>query len=1496
MSNLRSTACLLAFSLFLFSAPGKAAQAGVYAANDLLLFFQNPAGTTGTDKVVYFNLGSTFNVFRDAATPGSAAFGSTIPLGNINTILTSTYGADWTSLSSSIFFAANGQNGSTAPTSRTTQNGDYARTVYITKARTSAGSVGQANSPSPLYAPSITAVAGNIAGANNIEGMTQPGAVLADGTATTGNTLLDDYNPFFNGNPATAYSAINGGLMGSVTNASYTFGSVARVVSALDLYRVAQTSGTGTTSASIWHNANNIVATYSNDFGMAGGGSAAAYYLGTITLSSDGSVNFVARQAEPEIALTGDDLTGMTTTQGAASTHRNLTITAAKLGTNNLTIALPDGFEVSTNGGATYATTGTIAPSNGAVTATVRVRIAATATLGNLGGDVSVSAAGKTVSKPVSGTVGPPGPTLNITATLSSFVTTSGTPSAAQTFSVSGSNLTSALNVTAPPGYELRRAGSGAYASSASISHVSGTVAAAPIEIRIAASAAAGLLNGNVNVSSSGATPATLSVSGTVNAAPLLTVSPSSISGLSATQGTVSAAKTFTVSGANLTGNVTVAAPDGFEVSNGGGSYSGSLTLARTGGTLANTTISVRITAAANVGSLSGNITVSSSGASNKSVAVSGTVVPPPSITLSGTLAAFTATQGTASTAQTFTVSGANLTGNVTVTAPTNFEVSTDGTNYGNSRTLTPSSGSVASTTISVRIAASAPNGAVGGNVRINSAGAAERTLAASGVVGSQPAVSVVSNLSTFSTTQGTASVAQAFTVSGANLTGNVTVTAPANFEVSTDGASFADSLSLMVSVGSLDARTVSVRIKATAPVGAVSGNITVSSTGVTSQAVAVSGTVVPPPSITLTGILAAFSTTAGTASAAQTFTVSGANLTGDVTVTAPSGFELSSGGGSYAGGLTLTPSAGTLASTTISVRLSAAATVGSPSGSITLSSSGASSKTVAVSGTVSPSPSITVSGTLAAFTAIQGAASTAQTFTVSGSNLTGNVTVTAPDNFEVSTDGTSFITSLTLTPSGGSVASMTISVRVAASASPGPVAGNVNVAAAGAVGRTVAVTGTVAVRPRIDVTGSLTSFSTSANIASSEQTLVIGGSNLSGDITVTAPARYEVSVGGGASFATSVTLTPASGSVNRNIFVRLAAAPAGSYTGDLTFSSPEAAARAVLLSGVVTPPPTITTTGSFGSFATTVGAPSRRQSFSASGANLTADLLITAPSGYEISTDGRSYGPSLTVVRRAGSASARVFVRIAAATPVGSPSGVITLSSEGASERTLPVSGSVVPRPSISVAGDLRPFATVVGRASSSLFLTLVGSDLVGPVIVTAPRGYEVAGQRKAFARSLSLSSSRGVLNERIMIRLSRSTKAAHPRGEVKVTSTGASPLVMAVQGQVSSVPAVSLTGSPKAFAAARGRASGTQVVRVSGKDLKSVVSVTAPSGFQVSANGKNFSSRVQFNPKGGAVTNQRVWIRVASNSRARELQGSLTASSSGAETRIIRVSGRIR
>lgn len=115
---------------------------------------------------------------------------------------------------------------------------------------------------------------------------------------------------------------------------------------------------------------------------------------------------------------------------------------------------------------------------------------------------------------------------------------------------------------------------------------------------------------------------------GPVNASPTpsLTTSVSSLSGFSTTAGTASASQTFTVSGSNLTANATITAPASYEVSNNGSSYASTTTLTQSGGTISAATVWVRIAASASAGSPSGNVAVSSTGATTQNVTVSGTV------------------------------------------------------------------------------------------------------------------------------------------------------------------------------------------------------------------------------------------------------------------------------------------------------------------------------------------------------------------------------------------------------------------------------------------------------------------------------------------------------------------------------------------------------------------------------------------------------------------------------------------------------------------------------------------------------------------------------------------------------------------------------------------------------------------------------------------------------------------------------------------------------
>ena len=105
---------------------------------------------------------------------------------------------------------------------------------------------------------------------------------------------------------------------------------------------------------------------------------------------------------------------------------------------------------------------------------------------------------------------------------------------------------------------------------------------------------------------------------------------------------------------------------------------------------------------------------------------------------------------------------------------------------------------------------------------------------------------------------------------------------------------------------------------------------------------------------ISTSGTLTSFSKCGSSPSSNQTFTAQGCNLTNNISISAPTGFEISTNASSgFASSLTLTQSSGTVAATTIYVRLTAGAT-GSPSWNIALTSTGATSVNLAVSGTVS--------------------------------------------------------------------------------------------------------------------------------------------------------------------------------------------------------------------------------------------------------------------------------------------------------------------------------------------------------------------------------------------------------------------------------------------------------------------------------------------------------------------------------------------------------------
>ncbi len=111
------------------------------------------------------------------------------------------------------------------------------------------------------------------------------------------------------------------------------------------------------------------------------------------------------------------------------------------------------------------------------------------------------------------------------------------------------------------------------------------------------------------------------------------------------------------------------------------------------------------------------------------------TVSAPPAsvVTLTGTLSAFSAAVGSPSTSQSYTVEGANLTDNILITPPTDFEIRKGVDPFSNSAiTLNHTLGTVSPTTIDVRFNPAAP-GAASGNITHVSSGAVQQDLPVSG-------------------------------------------------------------------------------------------------------------------------------------------------------------------------------------------------------------------------------------------------------------------------------------------------------------------------------------------------------------------------------------------------------------------------------------------------------------------------------------------------------------------------------------------------------------------------------------------------------------------------------------------------------------------------------------------------------------------------------------------------------------------------------------------
>src|SRR5690554_5670498 len=213
------------------------------------------------------------------------------------------------------------------------------------------------------------------------------------------------------------------------------------------------------------------------------------------------------------------------------------------------------------------------------------------------------------------------------TSLLSGFLQFVGNPSPEQSVDISGMNLTADATVTVNSGdYEISLTSGGTFGASVTIPQSSGVIVPTPVYIRLNGTVAANPSNGDLLVTSAGATDLTVNLEGEISApTPTITASETSISGFSHFVGTPSAADSFMVEGFNLTADIIVNAPTNFEVATAlAGPYSTTVTLTNVSGTVASTKVYVRLNGSTMNLTQAGDITVSSTGAADKIIALTG--------------------------------------------------------------------------------------------------------------------------------------------------------------------------------------------------------------------------------------------------------------------------------------------------------------------------------------------------------------------------------------------------------------------------------------------------------------------------------------------------------------------------------------------------------------------------------------------------------------------------------------------------------------------------------------------------------------------------------------------------------------------------------------------------------------------------------------------------------------------------------------------------------
>jgi len=459
-------------------------------------------------------------------------------------------------------------------------------------------------------------------------------------------------------------------------------------------------------------------------------------------------------------------------------------------------------------------------------------------------------------------------------------------------------------------------------------------------------------------------------------------------------------------------------------------------------------------------------------------------------------------------------------------------------------------------------------------------------------------------------------------------------------------------------------------------------------------------------PSISGAATASAFTTTYGSSSASQSFPVSGANLTADITATAPTGFEVSTNDATYGATATF-PQTGGSAGGMLYVRLATNATVGGSYNSQNIS---------LVSGTASTNIVTSSSGNAVTAKAL-GITATAQSKTY-GSTLTLGVNQSAFTAAGLTNGET--VGTVTLTADGGTNATAT---PTSYTITPSTVVGGTFNAANYSISYN---------------TGTLTVNKATPTVTITDAGTFTQDGNPHGPVSASAPA-----VNGGV--APSGTYT---WSYSGSGYGPSAVPPtlAGSYTAVATITADANynGASSPSTPFTINATPTIAAVGTLSAVNTTYGTASASPTvFTVSGSALGEGILVSAPSGYEVSlVSGAGYAASLTVGSAGSVAATNVYVRLAVATAVGNYAGNVVCSSVGAVAQTVATVSSTVAQKGLTITG-LSGVNKVYDQGTNA---TLTGTAALSGVVAGDESNATLGGTPAAFFATTTVASNKAI------------------------------------------------------------------------------------------------------------------------------------------------------